>query len=182
VYAAYNGNFTGTWSVSEIMKRIAAFLILVMAMSILAGCKNKDKETNFVPTPIPEDYTQEYTDIPGEDEILEYNPDDSEASTGEGDKEPVYVGKTIEKYVKLNSYGSTLRIRNKPSVDSDIVGHLVHTEKINVIEIKDGWASFVYHDEICYVSADYLVDRKPAYLSPPTPTPAPEPTSGSSGN
>lgn len=158
------------------MRRIAALLILVFAIGTLSGCKDNSKETNFIPTPIPPDFTEEYSDVPSEEEILEYNPDDSEASSGEEDEEPLYTGKTIEKYVKLNNYGATLNVRNKPSMESDVVGYLVHTEKINVIEIKDGWASFVYHNEICYVSEDYLVDWKPPYLSPPTSTPTPEPS------
>lgn len=164
------------------MKRIAACLVLVMAVIILTGCKDKGRETNFIPTPIPPDYTEEYTDVPKEEDIIEYDPDDSEEGSGDDSEEPIVVGRTTAKYVKLNNYGALLNIRDKPSTESEVVGSLVHTEKINVIEIKDGWASFLYHDNICYVSEDYLVDKKPPYLVPPTPTPSPTPTPGTSAN
>ena len=79
-------------------------------------------------------------------------------------------------YVKLKQYGGYLNIRPTPSTDGEPVGFLVHAEEIDVIEIKDGWASFMYKGKICYVNADYLVDKQPAYLEAPTPTPKPTAT------
>ena len=78
--------------------------------------------------------------------------------------------------MKLDDYDAILNIRSAPSREGEIVGFLVHTEQVEVISVEDGWASFVYQDEIRYVSADFLVDKKPAYIEPPTPTAEPTPT------
>jgi uncharacterized protein YgiM (DUF1202 family) len=79
-------------------------------------------------------------------------------------------------YVKLDQYGGFLNVRATPSTDGEAVGFLVHAEQIDVIEITDGWASFVYNDKVCYVNADFLVKERPEYLDPPTPTPKPKVT------
>ncbi|MDD3174540.1 MAG: SH3 domain-containing protein [Herbinix sp.] len=137
------------------------YLLILLTVFILAGCKKQDQMTNFIPTPIP-----------GEVGSEEITPTGA-ASKTEATPKPktVYVGQTTTKYVKLDEYDDTLNIRPNPSTDQEAVGFLVHTEKIEVIEIKDGWASFVYNNAVCYVNADYLVDEKPDYLDPPTPTP-----------
>jgi uncharacterized protein YgiM (DUF1202 family) len=75
----------------------------------------------------------------------------------------------------MGEYDAVLNVRATPSKDGDIVGFLVHTEKVEVIEIKDGWASFEYNNAICYVSSDFLVDTRPDYIAPPSPTPKPVP-------
>ncbi len=97
----------------------------------------------------------------------------SEDGDGTADGTPVHVGQTTTKYVKLGEYDAVLNVRETPSKDGKIVGFLVHTEKIDVIEITDGWASFVYNGAVSYTSADFLVDERPAYIEPPTSTPKP---------
>jgi uncharacterized protein YgiM (DUF1202 family) len=75
--------------------------------------------------------------------------------------------------VKLDKYDAILNVRGTPSKDGEVVGFLVHTEKIEVIDIVDGWASFAQGGEVRYVSADFLVNERPEYIEPPTLSPAP---------
>lgn len=151
------------------MKKYIYSLILITVF-MLSGCSKKDQMTSFIPTPVPEVAISKAvtpTDTPKAADNAE-NPEATKAPITE------YDGPTTPKYVKLDEYNDTLNVRPTPSTDSAPVGFLVHTEKIDVIEIKDGWASFVYKGAICYVNADFLVDEKPAYLDPPTPTVVPK--------
>ena len=136
-------------------------------MLFLIGCgKGDDIETSFIPSPTP---------IPIEDnkeDEIEVPVTPTEAPEEEREE-------NLVKYVKLNEFGDTLNVRTAPTTkENNRVGFLVHGEKVEVIEIKDGWASFMYHNRVCYVSADYLVDERPPAIEPPqaTPTPTPEPT------
>lgn len=140
------------------MKKIT-YLFIFVTVILLSGCSKKAQMVDFIPTAIP---TQE-------------GSKEDKASVSETTPTPqvVYVGKTVTKYVKLGEYNDVLNIRSSPSTDADVVGFLVHTEKVDVIKITDGWASFVYNNAVCYVNADYLVDEKPALIAPPTPTSAP---------
>jgi hypothetical protein len=171
----------------EGMKKNIHLLIFISVLT-LVGCGPKDQMTNFIPTPIPE---EEQTVDVGVDSDTE-EPSEAEDTNSEGDKETeedtnsvgedttessdaetIHVGETKTKYVKLNEYGGYVNVRSTPSKDGEIVGFLVHAEKISVIEIKDGWACFVQHNKKRYVSADFVVEERPAYLTPPTPTPIP---------
>jgi uncharacterized protein YgiM (DUF1202 family) len=124
------------------------FLLIIITVFLLSGCSKKEKMTNFIPTMAPEDeITSEVTQTPLEGST-EATPTPKE----------IHVGETTTKYVKLSEYDDTLNVRSTPSTDSEPVGFLVHTEKIEVIDIVDGWASFVYNNQVCYVNADFLVD------------------------
>ena len=172
------------------MKRIV-LLIILLALVMLAGCSKKEQTmTDFIPTQAPTEEdakaepTAEATKNDGE-----ASTDTTEAASGEDTAtkdttdtsaeaptpKAVHVGETTTKYVKLDQYDAILNIRSTPSKDGEVVGFLVHTEKIEVIEIKDGWASFVYNGAVCYVSSDFLVDTRPEYIDPPTLTPSPTP-------
>jgi uncharacterized protein YgiM (DUF1202 family) len=149
------------------MKKI--IIILIITAIFLSGCSKNDQMTNFIPTVKPEDNSSD-EEIPTEvTPVGEENATDATPTT-----KAIYVGQTTTKYVMLTEYDDTLNVRSAPSTDAEKVGFLVHTEKIEVIEIKDGWASFLYNDAICYVNADFLVDEKPNFIEPPTPTAAPE--------
>jgi len=147
--------------------------VIFLAVILFTGCKSEDQEAYFIPTPAP--------DLIEEDEDLPEDSADNTDKTGEngeqaGDSEnledePVVVGETITKYVKLNTYGAILNVRSSPTTEeNNVVGFLVHTEPVEVISIENGWASILYKDKVCYVSADYLVDFVPPYISPPTPS------------
>ena len=154
-------------------------LIIIFTVLTMTGCGDKGQMTNFIPTPAPE--SEESSDT-GEDLSEDETTDNgSEAPDGQDEetpsKKPLHVGETTPMYVKLDKYDAILNVRATPSRDGDVVGFLVHTEKVAVIEIVDGWASFAQGGEIRYVSADYLVDERPEYIKPPTPTKQPSPTS-----
>lgn len=149
-------------------------ILIIMVMLFLVACKGKDTETHFIPT-LPPEYKEEDdislgdddTDIP-EDSFDEFEEATDDIPDDDGE-EPAYVGETTTKYVKLRSYGAILNVRSQPSTEGDnVVGFLVHTEPVQVISIEDGWAKILYLGEIRYVSADYLVDNVPPYVSPPT--------------
>lgn len=157
------------------MKKKLICLLILGTVLILAACKKKnDQETNFIPS-IPPVFTGDELEFPNEtiDDLEEPTdtPDDIE-------DEPEHVGETITKYVKLRTYGAILNVRSSPTTEEDnVVGFLVHTEPIEVISIENNWAKFLYQDEVRYVSADYLVDTVPPYVSPPMLTSTPTPTS-----
>ena len=136
------------------------YVFLLLAVLVLTGCSKKDQMTNFIPTQVPGEESEAVSeDTTKEDPEITPTPKE------------IHVGKTTPKYVKLDKYGAYLNIRSTPSTDGEQVGFLVHGEKVEVSEIVDGWASFVYDNAICYVNADFLVDEQPGYLDPPTPTP-----------
>jgi hypothetical protein len=147
------------------MKKKIMYTLITLAVLIFAGCKGNDKETNFIPT-LPPDFINEDIDIPDDtnediDEPVD-GPDDTEDDTE-------FTGETTTKYVKLSSYGAILNVRSAPSSDTDnVVGFLVHTEPVEVVSIENEWAKFLHHGEIRYVSAEFLVDFVPPYISPPT--------------
>lgn len=154
---------------------IYIFIITIMGAILLTGCKNEDQEAYFIPTPAP-DLLNDEADLSGEEaedtdkadsDVTDEQADNSEDS----EDDAVVVGETTTKYVKLNSYGAILNVRSSPTTEeNNVVGFLVHTEPVEVISIENGWASIWYKDQICYVSADYLVDFVPPYISPPTPS------------
>jgi uncharacterized protein YgiM (DUF1202 family) len=165
------------------MKKIT-YLIIILAVLSLAGCNKKDQMVSFIPTstPVPTDGTgtdlAEGTDDSGDTASDQSGEDASADNSDDGSgNAPIVVGNTITKYVKLSAYGAVLNVRDKPSKDGKVVGTLVHTEKVDVVKIEDGWACFVMNNQYVYVSADFLVDERPDYLDPPTPTPTPEPGS-----
>lgn len=161
---------------SDYMKNKIFYILIVITALLFAGCKRNDQETYFIPTPAP-DSEKENTAEAGNNTSEEEDgqiaaPENSSDETGnesdsEAEKEPVYTGDTTTMYVKLNSFGAILNVRSSPSTsENNVVGFLVHTEPVEVISIENGWASFLYKGEICYVSADYLVDYVPPYISP----------------
>lgn len=151
-----------------IIKRMF-YILMIPAILLLTGCKTKDTMVNFIPTPIPqiEDSVDEGAAI---DEEAEEATDEAEASPTPK-QFPAGQAKTM--YVKLDSYGAFLNVRATPSTDGEKVSFLVHAEKVKVLGIEDGWASIEYDGNICYVSADFLVEERPAYIPAPTATPVP---------
>ncbi|HKL99612.1 MAG TPA: SH3 domain-containing protein [Mobilitalea sp.] len=159
------------------MKKNIVYLMIILAIFVLPGCKKKDMQTDFMPTP-----TVAPKPVEGDnsDEVSEDVVNDSGEPVENNQDEPVYTGKTVTKFAKLDDYDAILNVRSTPSKDGEIVGFLVHTEQIEVISIENGWASFVYKNEVRYVSEDFLTDKKPSYITPPTPTPTPKPTKAQS--
>lgn len=148
------------------MKKSLMYIIMTGAVLLFAACKGNDEETNFIPV-LPPAFTDD-DDVVVPDDPLD---DFEEPSVIPDEDEPVYAGETDTKYVKLSSYGAILNVRSAPTSDEDnVVGFLVHTEAIDVISIDGEWAEFLYHNEVRYVSADYLVDVVPPYISPPMQT------------
>jgi hypothetical protein len=145
-------------------------LFMILTVFLLTGCSQKEQMTSFIPTQTPEEVSDNTTpeDTSGEDAA-------TEGTEATPTPKEIHVGQTTPMYVKLDKYGAFLNIRPTPSTDSEPVGFLVHAEEIDVIEIADGWASFLYNNAICYVNSDFLVDERPEYLEPPTATPAPTP-------
>jgi len=162
------------------------YIYILIALSVLAlsACKKEEKMPDYIPANLSEEDTGK--DANKGDDTGQTADENSQDSTSVQDGEakddeesgdqPIVVGKTTKMYVKLKQYGGYLNIRPTPSTDGEPVGFLVHAEEVDVIEIKDGWASFMYKGKICYVNADYLVDKQPAYLEAPTPTPKPTAT------
>ncbi len=160
-------------------------LIIIITVLTMTGCGDKGQMTNFIPTPIPEsEDSSEATDEDATEGTTQEDTTDSDSETTNEDGEttptpkPLHVGQTTTMYVKLDKYDAILNVRGTPSKDGEVVGFLVHTEKIEVIEIVDGWASFAQGGEVHYVSADFLVKERPDYIEPPTPekTPTNKPT------
>jgi hypothetical protein len=157
------------------MKKSIYVLLLMMMILLLTGCNKKEEEmTSFIPTQAPtEDGGTVDNDTVDGDEA---QTDQEEVTEAASTPSVVHVGQTKPMYVKMDEYGATLNVRATPSTNGEAVGFLVHGEKIEVADIADGWASFVYNDALCYVNADFLVDKQPEYLEPPTPTPTPKVT------
>lgn len=172
------------------MRKSLLFIILFAAMA-LTGCSDKkDQMPDFIPTPMPEADSGE-EDAVGEDETtgedIETGENSEEGTSGEEASEEgasedtqitptpktVPVGQTKTMYVKLDKYDAVLNVRSAPSKQGEVVGFLVHTERVRVIDIVDGWASIAQSGQVHYVSADFLVEERPAYIEPPKPSPAP---------
>jgi predicted small lipoprotein YifL len=148
-------------------------LIIIITLLTMTGCGDKGEFASFIPTPIPES-EDSGEDAATEDATEDTADDNSETSVeGTPTPKPLHVGQTTTKYVKLDKYDAILNVRATPSKDGEIVGFLVHTEKIAVIDIVDGWASFAQGGEVRYVSADFLVDERPDYIEPPKPSQVP---------
>lgn len=148
------------------MKNTLMFIIIAVSVLVLAGCKGTNQETNFIPMQPPASMDDDL-DMP--DDIIEDTEEPTD-TLDDMEDEPVYLGDAITKYVKLSRYGAILNVRSAPTTDEDnVVGFLVHTEAVEVVSIEGEWAKLLYNDEIRYVSAEYLVDFIPPYISPPTP-------------
>ena len=63
---------------------------------------------------------------------------------------------TQTKYVNA----TTLNVRSGPSTAYSIIDTLKQNDEVKVISIEDGWAKIKHNDEIGYVSAQYLSDKK----------------------
>lgn len=148
-----------------LMKSKLMFIIIGLSVLVFVACKGNDQETNFIPTQPPA-FTEDDLDLSEDDDtslIVEPTdtPDDEE-------EESVSLGETTTMYVKLATYGAILNVRSAPTTEEDnVVGFLVHTEPVEVISIENGFASFIYKDDVCYVSEDFLSDTVPPYISPP---------------
>jgi hypothetical protein len=150
------------------MKKKILFIMFTVVMLLFAACKGNDKETNFIPTQPPV-FTEDNDIVIPDDPVFDF--EDPIDIPDEVEEEPVYVGETTIKYVKLSSYGTILNVRSEPNAGENVVGFLVHTEPIEVISIDGDWAKVIFKDEINYVSAEFLVDTVPPYVSPPMLTP-----------
>ncbi len=149
-------------------------LIIIITLLTMTGCGDKEEFASFIPTPTPESEDSDDGDAVTEDLTEDADDNSSETSVeGTPNPKPLHVGQTTTMYVKLDKYDAILNVRGTPSKDGDIVGFLVHTEKIEVIDIVDGWASFAQGGEIHYVSADFLVKERPDYIEPPKPSQVP---------
>lgn len=159
------------------MKNIK-YLIICLAVLLFTGCGKKDQMVDFIPTPTPEEDSIIEDTIEGniEETGEDTSEESDESAEGGSNNKPIVVGKTTTMYVKMKEYGDTLNVRSEPSTKGKVVGSLVHTEKIEVIKIENGWACFVLNNQYAYVSADYLADKRPEYLDPPTPAPTQTPT------
>ncbi|MFT4146490.1 MAG: SH3 domain-containing protein [Mobilitalea sp.] len=144
------------------MMKKSIYLFTITAAVLLSGCSNKDQMTNFIPTQAPQEDTSSATE--------EETESTSDTETAQ-EPETTYTGATTKMYVKLNEYGGYVNVRAAASKDGEVIGFLVHAEEIEVIEIKDGWASFLANGKINYVSSDFVVAERPDYLTPPPPTP-----------
>jgi len=162
--------------------RKCIYILIALSVLALAGCKKEEKMPDYIPANLTEDNTDNKKDDSdtkntgksAQEQVGDLQQGD-ETVDDNSESKPV-VGKTTTMYVKLNQFGGYLNVRPTPSTDGSPVGFLVHAEAVEVIEIKDGWASIVYKGDVCYVNASYLVEKQPAYLEPPTPTPTPKPT------
>lgn len=152
------------------MKRLIVLFTIVMAFT-LAGCSKKEKMVSFIPTATPAPESGVTADNKQDAAVDEKDTDNTAAQDA-----PANVGKTTVKYVKMTQYGASLNVRATPSTDGQKVSSLNHADKIEVVDIKDGWASFVMDGKLVYVKSDYLVDARPDDLQPPTPTVAPTAT------
>ena len=171
------------------MKKRIMILLISLVVFLMIGCKKDEPVSDFIPTQAPTpgadaiDDNVDVIDIDDEanDGDNQDNGEEDSVGTEDGsddnqseDDVPVYVGTSKPMYAKLNQYDSTLYVRSEPTTDSEIVGFLVHTEKIEVIKIENEWASFVFTDgKVRYVNSKFLVDYEPSKLVPPTPTIAP---------
>ena len=63
---------------------------------------------------------------------------------------------TQTKYVNA----TTLNVRSGPSTTYSIIDTLKQNAKVEVISIENNWAKIKHNDEIGYVSAEYLSDKK----------------------
>jgi|GEM_PF-585528 len=149
-------------------RKVYIIACMMLALLLIACSKNSDTMEDYIateiinPTPVGDGTVPDAT--PSEEQ-----PSEEQPSTDE----PIVEGETTPKYVKLSEFDAFLNVRSTPSADGEKKGILVHTELINVIDIKDGWASFLMNDEICYVKAEFLVDERPEFIDPPTATPTP---------
>ncbi|MGB4659482.1 MAG: SH3 domain-containing protein [Mobilitalea sp.] len=156
------------------MKKSILLLLMITVLG-LYGCSQSNEMVDFIPTPIPSvtettDSEQE-TDAEGSTEITEGGS--TEVTEATPTPKELVIGETTTMYVKMNEYDDFLNVRATPSTDGEVVGMLVHTEKIEVIEIVDGWASIAVGNEVRYVSSDFLVLERPDFIPAPTPTPVP---------
>ncbi|MDF2537637.1 MAG: hypothetical protein K0S76_658 [Herbinix sp.] len=159
------------------MKKNIYLIVCLTVLTILfTGCGAKDQMVSFIPTPTPAPTDEDGNEIT--DDTSDEDASEDSDSAEEDSDEPIVVGNTTTMYVKLSQYGAVLNIRSEPSTNGKVVGSLVHTEKVEVVKIEDGWACFVKNNKYVYVKADYLVEKRPAYIDPPTftPTPSPLPT------
>lgn len=154
------------------MKKRLMHIFIIGVIFLFVACKGNDQETNFIPTQPPEfSQDDELTGDADTTDDSEVDPDESNDAPDDTEDEPAYIGETTTKYVKLRSYGAILNVRSEPSTEgNNIIGFLVHTEPVEVISIEGDWAKILYLGEIRYVSADYLSDTVPPYVSPPTQT------------
>lgn len=148
------------------------YLLIVITMFLLMGCKRQTQMVDFIPTPVP---AEEESDSGTAEEEAVGEETSEETTEATPTPKEIHVGETTSLYVKLDEYGAFLNVRETPSRDGKIIGSLVHTEKVEVIEIADGWASILFDSEVRYVNADFLVKERPDYLTPPSPTPTPKP-------
>lgn len=77
--------------------------------------------------------------------------------------EPETLAEIESEISQSKFYYSTdvVNVRNAPSTDSDVIGSLNKSDKIEVITIEDKWASVIYNGIAAYVSAQFLSETLP---------------------
>ena len=69
--------------------------------------------------------------------------------------------KKVEEVTQIKYVNATtLNVRSGPSTTYSIIDTLKQNDEVKVISIEDGWAKIKHNDEIGYVSAEYLSDKK----------------------
>lgn len=56
----------------------------------------------------------------------------------------------------INVEGSNLRVRQKSSTDSFVIGYLLNNSQVDILAKEGNWYKIIFRDDIGYVSADYI--------------------------
>jgi hypothetical protein len=71
-----------------------------------------------------------------------------------GTEAVAYAKQIVKKLATVSADG--LKVRNEPSLESEVVNLVAYGEELEVVEELDGWVGVLYDGKEAYVSADYV--------------------------
>ena len=148
--------------------------VLVLSLSLLAGCGNSEADVNETETK-----TENNADVVVENEqpsdVVEENTEIETEVETETTPAYTFTDSDVTMYAK-----QSVNVRDLPTADGNLLGSLSARQEVHVTGQcnETGWYRIDYNGGVAYVSNSYLVDTKPEETQT---APAPE-TSGSKPN
>lgn len=145
---------------TEHKKKILLFIIIllfgVFSFTFMLGTRNTNKTTNKLEQPMTE--TESQTEL-----ITEKATEIQTEAATQSQTETELQAEIETEISQTKFYYSTdvVNVRNAPSTDSDVIGSLNRSDKVEVTSIDGEWANVIYNETAAYVSAQFLSETVP---------------------
>lgn len=135
---------------------IAVLILGILSFIFMMATRNTEKTVNTPEQPIietelqTEHVTEKITEVQTETEEQKQTETEIQTETETEIPQPKFYYST-----------DVVNVRNAPSTNSDVIGSLNKSDKIEVTSIDGEWANVIYNGTAAYISAQFLSETVP---------------------